>query len=570
MKTLCSAILLSFLAQGPSSVGGVVQDPAGAALDAASVSILSARGSVIETVRTGPDGQFLFSPIRPGNYELSVEAPGFATKSQAIRLLPDRALQLQVRLNLQALSQEVTVTAELGSVAELARTPQQVTVIDESEIDRRTKSVLAQVANDSVGVALQRTSPSIGGIYIRGLTGKNVVVYVDGVRYTTSAQRGGINTFLNLNEPTELQRVELLRGPSSAQYGSDGLGGTVQLLSKTPSMSSQGIEWHGETGIFGNTATAGFGANASQSLSTPRFGMVTSLSSRRNNTFRPGGGFDTNSSLNRFLGLSSTLYGTRLPDTAFTQFGGSLRLNFMIDARTQLTASYKRNQQDGGKRYDQLIGGDGNNVAELRNLMLDFFYTKLDREFGNRFIDTTSLSFSYNRQREERVNQGGNGDPTRGIVSNFERLNAFGVQWRSNKRVSPRYEFFTGMEIYHESMAAPTSTFFPVSGTSSPSRGRVPDGARYIRAGIFSRHALEIVPERLRFVGTIRYGAAHYRVEQSDLWPADSMRTGDVSGNVGPGGDRSPFTDISFQLQSWLPRSEHDRSGHSRAYRRRI
>ena len=152
MKTLCSAILLSFLAQGPSSVGGVVQDPAGAALDAASVSILSARGSVIETVRTGPDGRFLFSPIRPGNYELSIEAAGFATKSQAVRLLPDRALQLKVRLNLQALSQEVTVTAELGSVAELARTPQQVTVIDKSEIDRRTTSVLAQVANDSVGV----------------------------------------------------------------------------------------------------------------------------------------------------------------------------------------------------------------------------------------------------------------------------------------------------------------------------------------------------------------------------------------------------------------------------------
>ncbi len=77
---------------------------------------------------------------------------------------------------------------------------------------------------------LQRTSPTMAGIFVRGLTGNKVNVFVDGVRYSTSAARGGVNTFLDLIEPTSLEGVEVLRGPNSAQYGSDALGGSVQFL----------------------------------------------------------------------------------------------------------------------------------------------------------------------------------------------------------------------------------------------------------------------------------------------------------------------------------------------------
>ena len=68
---------------------------------------------------------------------------------------------------------------------------------------------------------------ALGAIVVRGLTGSKIGAYVDGVRFNTSAMRGGINSFFNLNEPTGLHAVEILRGPNSAQYGSDSLGGTV-------------------------------------------------------------------------------------------------------------------------------------------------------------------------------------------------------------------------------------------------------------------------------------------------------------------------------------------------------
>ena len=63
---------------------------------------------------------------------------------------------------------------------------------------------------------------------------------MDGVRYTTGAQRGGISTFFDLVEPSALEAVEVVRGPSSAEYGSDALGGSVQLLTRAPALSADG------------------------------------------------------------------------------------------------------------------------------------------------------------------------------------------------------------------------------------------------------------------------------------------------------------------------------------------
>ena len=69
---------------------------------------------------------------------------------------------------------------------------------------------------------------------------------------------------------------------------------------------------------------------------------------------------------------------------------------------------YTRTGQDGGERYDQLLGGDGNLVSELNDLSLDFGSVRVER-LGAGFADFLSLTYSLNSQREERVNQGGNG-----------------------------------------------------------------------------------------------------------------------------------------------------------------
>ena len=150
------------------------------------------------------------------------------------------------------------------------------------------------------------------------------------MRYTTSAQRGGVGTFFSLIEPSSLGTVEVLRGPSSSQYGSDVLGGVVNFLFQTPIYGANESEWHGNTNVFYSTVANGFGGNQLLTYGTRNFGILFNVNARRVNRLRPGDGIDSHSALTRFLGIPSSLFGSRLPDTGFTQYGGLLRTNFNL------------------------------------------------------------------------------------------------------------------------------------------------------------------------------------------------------------------------------------------------
>ena len=104
-------------------------------------------------------------------------------------------------LQVGPLKEEVTVAAARDSVDTLRLAAQPVAVISADEIATRVKTVVAQAVEGEAGVHLQQTSPTMAGIFVRGLTGNKVNVFVDGVRYSNGAQRGGVNTFLDLIDP---------------------------------------------------------------------------------------------------------------------------------------------------------------------------------------------------------------------------------------------------------------------------------------------------------------------------------------------------------------------------------
>ncbi len=523
------------------SVSGIVRDSLGAAVAEADVSLLNARRATVGNARTDADGHFVIRNIPVGGYLLVVTSAGFTERRIAVDLRVTNGNPIEVTLEPRAASEEVSVTANLGNVESVETISQQVNVIGERDIDERAKTVVAQVAAEEVGIHLQRTSPTISGIVVRGVTGNKVNVFVDGVRFSTSAQRGGISTFLNLLDPSFLQAVEVLRGPNSAQYGSDAIGGSVQFLSRAPVFSPGGDNLHARLGVFFNSADVSFGSNLSTTYATENFGLLASLAGRRVNTLRPGGGIDSHNAVTRFFGLSSDLViDNRLPDTAFTQYGGQLKMNWSPAPGSTFITSYMRSQQDGGKRYDQLLGGDGNFIADLRNLMSDLFYVRYDR-VGAGWLDSFTLTYSFNSQREERVNQGGNGNPRASINHEYERINVNGLQVSANKLVGARQNILFGAEVYNERMHAPAFGVNPVSEAVTLRRPRIPDNALYKTGGIYIQDVWEVMPNRLRLMANARYSAASYRSRAEDspvvdgqrLWPDDSLRVSSFTYRAG-------------------------------------
>jgi outer membrane receptor protein involved in Fe transport len=522
-------------------INGTVKDPDGAVVSGASVSLLNAHRAVIAATTTDAEGRFTLEKIAPGDYQLSVEGKGFVRHRSAVRVTQADTQQVAIVLELTPIAEQVTITAEAGLVSDTRKVDTQVNVINEREILERAPEVVAQVVDEETGVNLQRTSPSLSAVFVRGLTGRNVAVYVDGVRYTTSAQRGGVGTFFSLIEPSTLETVEILRGTNSSQYGSDVHGGVVNFISQAPRYGGTDSEWHGHTNIFYSSPTNGFGGNSLFTYGTRSYGLLLNVNGRRISTLRPADGLDYHAAVTRFLGIPSDIFGTRLPDTGFTQYGGLFRSNFNLDDNTQLLFSYARNQQDNGKRYDQLLGGDGNNIADLRNLMTDTFYARLFRQ-NLGFFDNGSFTFSYNGQREERINQGGQGNPVGTITNQRERTNVLGFNFYLDKQLGERNTFLIGADVYRDKINAPAFTFDPVARTTVNSRPRIPHGARYLSYGFFAQNNFTAIPDRLQINGALRYSVASYKSRASNaelgpggvpLFPDDSQRFGALSGRIG-------------------------------------
>jgi hemoglobin/transferrin/lactoferrin receptor protein len=550
------ALASAVVARGADrGIAGVVRDSTGAVIVGANVSLQTAEQAVVGATRSDGIGRFEFVSVRPGRYVLVVAAPGFAVTRMAVAPGDVGAEGVSVTLAPEGVETTVSVTASRGLVQDVATTGQAVTVIDWAAIELNAKEVAGQAVAEQIGVHLLRTSPTMAGIYVRGLTGAKVNVFVDGVRYSTSTARGGVNTFLDLIEPTGLQAVEVLRGANSAQYGSDALGGSVQFVSQGPSLAGDGgSRFHGSFSARGGTADTNAGASFALGYQAGKVGIFGNVAGRTVNDMRPGDGIDSHAAVTRFLGVSSDrLMPANLPETGFNHYGGYVRMNWAPTANQQVMLNYSRTEQPDGKRYDQLLGGDGNLLADLRDLSLDFFYAKYQR-IGFGWFDQMTASYSYNSQYEERVNQGGNGNPLASITHEPERTNANGFQAQATKRFGSRNDLLIGGEYYPESVHAPSTAFNPVSSVTTVRRGRVPDHASYRSGAGYVQDAFEAVPNRLQVLLNARYSAASYQSLASDspivngksLWPDDSLTVSNSSFRAGvsvtPGIEGLSFT----------------------------
>lgn len=526
-------------AEAAERITGTVRDGTDRAVANAEIVLLTPTMTTVTATRSDAQGAFSFDAPSAGSFLLLVRAPAFNETRQALNIVEGKPTPpVAIVLEVGTLSEDVTVSASRERVEDLWLAAQPVNVINAQEIGERVKTVVAQAVVGESGVALQRTSPTMAGVFIRGLTGNKVNVFVDGIRYSNGAQRGGVNTFLDLIEPESIETVEILRGPSSAQYGSDALGGSVQFFSRPPAIASPGTNrWRGWVSANGGTAHYSGGGGALIGYAAPKVGITASVGGRNVGRVRTGGGVDSHAAVTRFLGVQSdVLMDDRLPNTGFHQFGGNVRANWVPSPNTQFVASYMRSGQDGGDRYDQLLGGDGNLIAELNDLSLDLFSARLERAAIGPF-DHMSLSYSLNSQREERVNQGGNGSNTATIGHEPERTTVHGFQTTFTKQFSPRHTFSVGGDLYLEGLTSDSFNVNPVTLAQSVRRPRVPDHASFTQGGIYAQSAFDVVPDRMRVTGAARWGGASYSAKAEDapvsggvpLWPDDELDVSDFT-----------------------------------------
>ena len=125
-----------------------------------------------------------------------------------------------------------TVVTAPRAMPTATTTGTQVTVVTGEELARSGARSLPEALRLAGGVWMQETNLGGGSPFLRGLTGNQVLILVDGVRINDSTTRFGPNQALNTIDPAIVERIEIQRGPSSVLYGSDAIGGVVSIWTR--------------------------------------------------------------------------------------------------------------------------------------------------------------------------------------------------------------------------------------------------------------------------------------------------------------------------------------------------
>lgn len=153
------------------------------------------------------------------------------------------------------------------------------------------------------------------------------------------------------------------------------------------------------------------------------------------------------------------------------------------------------------------------------------------------WLDSLTAIYSFNAQREERVNQGGNGNPAASINHEYEKTRAHGYQLFGTKQEGRKNTLLGGAEYYQEGITAPSYGYNPVTRAISPRRPRVPNGAAYRSGGVYMQDIFQALPGKVHLVGNLRWSDVSYRAQAADspvvngkpLWTDDSLRVSDWS-----------------------------------------
>jgi iron complex outermembrane receptor protein len=223
----------------PRMVAGSVTDSAGA-------PVADARLTLVElgrTTTTGVEGRFSFVGVNPGRYHLSVSAIGYAPRIEPVTVA-DEDVTLQFALKRSVVELEALQVTATPNATTLLNSPQPVSALGGDELRQAQAPSLGETVQDLPGVRSLSTGTGIGKPVIRGLTSNRVLIVADGQRLET--QQWGDEHSPNV-DTEDAERVEVIRGPASVLYGSDALGGVVNVVPKELPEAIGRPAWGGAT-----------------------------------------------------------------------------------------------------------------------------------------------------------------------------------------------------------------------------------------------------------------------------------------------------------------------------------
>ena len=390
------SLLLSIVSfgQGATSIKGSIADENGAKISGADVRLRSRTGAQISTT-TDSNGAFEYRNLPAGQYLIEVQAQGFAQfASEEIVVERGQARQVDLTLKVAGINENIVVTAA-GTAQRASEVSKVVSILDSQLIDDKRELSIPEALRGVPGVRVQQQgSPgALTSIRLRGQRPFDTAILLDGLRVRDASDIGGSAASLTADlVPVGTDRVEILRGSGSSIYGTNAIGGVVNIV---PETAGPGL--HFEAGAEGGAlrtfrerfkVSAGNG-HAGLSLGLNRLDVRRGVDGQDQYGNSAGTGrflFAPTSSITVAVNLYGTIANARLNDSPFALPGAFTGSQPFPRAIAGVSFHPDFNNPDEGRRNRLLVGS-----------------VKLSQQINERF----SYSLAYQRVSSERRNYNG-------------------------------------------------------------------------------------------------------------------------------------------------------------------
>jgi hemoglobin/transferrin/lactoferrin receptor protein len=348
--------------------------------------------------------------------------------------------------------------------------------VDNDDLTRRRMSrTLPEALEELPGVSVQKTGPGQGSPFIRGFTGFRNVLQIDEVRLNNSVFREGPNQYWATVDSYLIDRMELIRGPSSVLYGSDSMGGTLLAWTTEPALDGSGF--HGRSIFRYASHEESFQARQEFSMSGDAVGAMIG------GTFRDYGDL-------RAADLG------RLEETGYDQYGADAKLVFGVGAKSKIVVAYQHDRTQDANRWHRTVNNDhrwqgtaaGTERSDLIDQERDLAYLQYHGKYEGAFVDAVTVGVSYHRQAEDE-NRNQNPATAQAQFRDFD-VDTVGGFARAGKDTTWGY-VTAGLEVYLDWVASSGVNRNAAGVSTVLPRGNVAAEADYLLWGIYLQDEID-------------------------------------------------------------------------------
>jgi len=396
---------------------------------------------------------------------------------------------------------EELMSIKLSTATRLDRSafdiPRVIHVINGNDIRKRSlKEGMPESLEESPSVMIQKTSRGQSSPFIRGFTGYQNLLMIDGIRMNNSVFRSGPNQYWSTVDYLMTDQIDLVKGPSSVLYGSDAVGGTVNVKSNEINNYGDGFNWKRHLYYrYASAERANIGRAEIDGNIGDKFGFFI------------GG------SLKDFGDLEGGEEIGTQKNTGYDEWGVNAKFQYNFKPHSKLIFAYQGVNQDGINRAHKTVDGivwegteSGSDKHRLYTQNRDLSYLRFINDDLGGFISGLETTVSYQTMDEQmhrlrsndRVDIEGFGVNTLGL----------GVQLNSDSKIG---NWVYGVEYYYDDVSS-FKTSYNADGTlrGESIQGPVSDDANYGTFGTYVQNEFSPLP-KLDVILGLRY--SHFMVD---------------------------------------------------------